>query len=46
MCIRDSGLRLVLFFDRKPTPISEIEILPWETTSEGLLRPATEESPR
>lgn len=36
-----NGLRLVLFFDRKPTPISEIEILPWETTSEGLLRPAT-----
>lgn len=30
-----SGLRVVLFFDRKPTPISEIEILPWETTAEG-----------
>jgi LssY C-terminus len=34
-----NGLRVVLFFDRKPTPISEIEILPWETTSEGVLQP-------
>ncbi len=41
-----SGLRVVLFFDRKPTPVSDIEILAWETTSEGRLQPSAVELQR
>jgi LssY C-terminus len=32
-----NGLRVVLFFDRVPTSMADIEILPWETTREGLI---------
>jgi hypothetical protein len=32
-----TGLRVVLFFNRAPTSIADIEILPWETTREGLI---------
>lgn len=38
------GLRAVLFFDRVPTAISDMELLPWETTSEGLLQGVSREA--
>ncbi len=37
------GLRTVLFFDREPTSLTEIEILPWRTGGEGFVEQATDE---
>jgi hypothetical protein len=39
------GLRIVLLFDKEPTPLDEIEFLPWESLRRGFANQVIEDRP-